>query len=356
MQTFDPVKSDYVYLDKDKVQEYLDKGILRGQPFGDVWVASYNEIAMRRDKVEWDETLLTVRGLRFVKGRSGYFISNPCMKKSFNVGERPETKLENLPQEPFTVTEKIDGSMLTSGFDYSGYFHHTTKASWDNDYTRAAYKFLPTMEEEDLWVTLISEIIIENDPMRRVTDRAPGLYVITAFHSMTGEEYGRPFVENIARKYNLKVVPEVQCNDLNELWRLMDTAKDTEGWVVKFQSGLRVKFKTSWYKAINYMLSDLNTPEKSRETVKEYLVLNQGSLDWIESWPKELREEVGAIATSIQDEHVKAIGEITSVVCSDEDLSHKEFALKHKDHPLFHHMMGARRGHSNWKDKLWKII
>lgn len=352
-------RSDYKYQDIEKVSHYLSKGVLRGQEKGDMLVCSYNELVMRKEKIEWDETLLSCRGIRLKKDDG--LIVNPCMRKGFNFLERPETKLEALPNEPFTVTEKLDGSMLTMGYGWDGAYHCTTKASWDNLYTEWGYKYLPTMDEEDRFVTLVGEIFIPNDPMRRVTERYKGIHLITAFNSITGEEYTRPTVEYFAEKYGLYIVPELSFRNwsLADLNNMMDISKGTEGWVVRFQSGMRVKFKTCWYKAINYMLNDLNTPEKARETIKDYLIHSGGSLDWINSWPEELQEEVGAIAKDISKKYNEMVQDVEHWVAgkfSPERCSHKEAALALEGHPLFHHVMGARRGHTNWKEKLWKVV
>lgn len=347
-------RSDYKYQDIEKVRHYLSKGVLRGQEKGDMLVCSYNELIMRKEKIEWDETLLSCRGIRLKKDDG--LIVNPCMRKGFNFSERLETRIENLPNEPFTVTEKLDGSMLTMGYGWDGAYHCTTKASWDNDYTQWGYKYLPTMDEEDRWVTLVGEIFIPDDPMRRVTERQKGIHLITTFNSFTGEELSRSHVQFYAEKYGLYIVPEVYNQSLLDLARLMDSNKGTEGWVVKFQSGMRVKFKTCWYKAINYMLSHLNTPEQARETIKEYLIGNGGSLDWISSWPEELQQEVGAVAADIIKTFEEKALYIEALAGAYSELSHKDFAIKFKDHENFHHMMSYRRGHSDWKDKLWKVV
>lgn len=347
-------KSDYKYQDIDKVNYYLSKGILRGRENGDMICCSYNEISMKKDKIEWDETLLSCRGIRLKKDDG--LVVNPCMRKGFNLGERPETKLDALPNEPFTVTEKLDGTMLTMGYGWDGEFHITTKASWDNDYTRFGRQVLPTMDEEDRWVTLVGEIFIPNDPMRRVTERQKGIHLITAFNSFTCEELSRSHVEYYAEKYGLFIVPQVHGKSIQELAALMDTVKGTEGWVVRFDSGARVKVKSVWYRAINWFLEDINDPEKARATIKEYLIGNNGSLDWISSWPEELQEEVGAIANSIIMDYLLAKKAIEGRCKVHKDLSHKDFAIKFKEDPLFHHMMSYRRGHDNWKERLWKVV
>lgn len=81
-------KSDYKYVDIERVNRYLESGALRGQPKGDMLVCSYNEIILCKDKIEWDETLRTCRGIR-IKRDDGLIIS-PAMKKCFNLQEKEE--------------------------------------------------------------------------------------------------------------------------------------------------------------------------------------------------------------------------------------------------------------------------
>src|SRR6266540_1991691 len=57
----------------------------------------------------WDEVTTACRGL-IVDTRAWQVAAWP-FAKFFNVNERPETQVEALPQEPFAVFDKLDGSL-----------------------------------------------------------------------------------------------------------------------------------------------------------------------------------------------------------------------------------------------------
>src|SRR5262245_25456886 len=57
----------------------------------------------------WDEVTMACRGL-VVDTRTWEVAAWPFVK-FFNVEERPETRVEALPQESFLVFEKLDGSL-----------------------------------------------------------------------------------------------------------------------------------------------------------------------------------------------------------------------------------------------------
>jgi len=75
-------------------------------PEFDLWILNYTA-ACQYDRA-WDPITLTTRGL--ILNKQGYIVARP-FSKFFNLGEQPETQLERLPNLPFSVFEKVDGSL-----------------------------------------------------------------------------------------------------------------------------------------------------------------------------------------------------------------------------------------------------
>src|SRR5690606_36552854 len=80
--------------------------------------------------------------------------------KFFNLGEMPETRLENLPKENYTVTEKMDGS-LGIIYNYKGKWRVATRGSLSSEQAKRAEQILTKydMSEIPINFTILVEII-----------------------------------------------------------------------------------------------------------------------------------------------------------------------------------------------------
>lgn len=344
------------YVDVERINELRKLGFIRTNTKDGLRVATYKELARFDPGFSFDDPVLKgCRGVVYEED-TGLIVGH-CMPKFFNVNEREETKYANLPNENYTVLNKEDGSMLTS-FVYKGKLYHTTKGSFNNIYVDHAYKYLPDMPYGDA-ITLVSEIRIPDDveEMARVTRRPEGLYLITAYHNSTGKEFDRDFCEYLAKLFNIGIVDKINMT-LEDLKENHYSLKGTEGWVVKFDSGLRVKFKTAWYMSLNRILDEIDTPERARNYVKDCLTANkEGSdfcLDWIDTVPEEYRETIKTITKDILDKYTETEIGISIYVEAHKHLSRKEFALQVKDleYPwcYFHAYDGKPVGELLWKN------
>ena len=97
-------------VDIDRIIAYEKAGKIRVQshPELPLFIANYTEQV--QFKRQWDDLTLMCRGLIF--DRDGEIVARP-FKKFFNMGEgfEPEKPAPLPPDEPFEVTEKMDGSL-----------------------------------------------------------------------------------------------------------------------------------------------------------------------------------------------------------------------------------------------------
>jgi RNA ligase len=207
-------------------------------------------------------------------------VSRP-FTKFFNLGE---PSCPALPNEPYQVYEKLDGS-LAIAFYHNGRWRMTTRGSFANDYVSYAERWLadfPFPKEH----TVMFEVVIPNDAMSRPVKHDPGLYYLGSVHTESGMDLGPVddglWLQRSARCYGAESLDVLQARAENEVGH--------EGFVVRFESGLRVKIKTAWYLKLFRAITNL-TEKKLRELVAE----TYDPEGVIASFPEELRAEVEQI-------------------------------------------------------------
>jgi RNA ligase len=205
----------------------------------------------------WDDVTLQARGIIFNK-ITGELVSRPW-KKFFNFSEVNETSYSNLPQGPFTVTEKVDGSLgiyiRHKGQDYiatRGSFQ-SEQAQWGTQWFREHVK----SEGMLLDYTYLFEIIYKQNKIVVDYGDFEGLVLLSCVNKETGVELPYEDVVKEAQKIGVTVVrQETGFTDINDLYTYCKGLPHTkEGFVVTFSNGLKVKMKGDQYCVIHKIVS-----------------------------------------------------------------------------------------------------
>lgn len=247
------------------------------------------------------------------------------MPKFFNLGE---PQCPPLPNEPYQVWEKIDGSL--------GIFWHdeqrwrcNTRGSFDNEYVAFALDYwnqrIGDWGIPNHW-TIMVEICIDNDVNPRAAHYTEGLWLIAARDNYSGKDID---ILTLPVRDRMFLWPEQTTNAaLRDLIQLQQNVEGREGWVVRYDSGLRIKIKTAWYlrmfRAVMYL-----SPKHIRE-----LMLDAGQ-DWIDEFPDDLRPEAVSIQAEIESKFQGVLADIYSAYSKVAGIEpRKDFALKVKaDYP-----------------------
>lgn len=217
---------------------------LIGLNYGDV---AHNTLHHYGD-AGWTAPMRLCRGIVF--DHSGCLVAFP-FPKFFNYGEHLETR--SFPDEPWVATTKQDGH-LGIIFEYNGDLHVTTRGWFLSKSSQIAKEMLapfkrPWLNALPKSVTLLAEIIHPETEV--LTDYAgwTGFILIGAFNRRTYEDFNYDELTAIGAKLGIRVTPKWKGNSLADLIELMNdaTIANQEGFVVRFQSGLRVKFKFATY-------------------------------------------------------------------------------------------------------------
>lgn len=221
------------------------------------------------------------------------------MPKFYNLGE---PRCPPLPDEPYTVWEKIDGSFTAFWHD-DGEWHCTTRGSFQNEYIEFALEWWNGNVDANripAYWTIMAEVCIDNDTNPRAAYKPEGLYLVAIRDRYSGKDVGL-----LASHFDLfrLLAPRRFDTTVDTLLDWKQSNEGTEGWVVRFESGFRVKVKTAWYLRLFRAVRSL-TPKNIRE-----LMIDAGE-DWIGTFPDDLQPEAVAIQEAIEAKFHDLLSEV----------------------------------------------
>ncbi|WP_411103838.1 AAA family ATPase [Streptomyces sp. cmx-4-9] len=242
-------------------------GYVSRKPHPELPLSIYTYTRTAQYQGVWDQVTTRCRGL-VADDTTGAVVALP-LPKFFNVGEH-EAGLPYapaLPDEPFEVYEKVDGSLAVV-FHYAGSWWVASKGSFTSSQAAWAQRRLDGKDTSALrpGTTYLAEILY---PQNRIVvnygDRRD-LVLLAAF-GPDGAEV--PLAEAAAHWEAVgSVVTVWPAMPLDELLALTEsstlpggaaaTGTDAEGFVLRFASGVRAKAKIAEYVRLHRVLTGVN--------------------------------------------------------------------------------------------------
>lgn len=269
--------------------EMLEQGyvIFQKHPTENLFI--YNYSTKTQYERVWNEVTLACRGL--ILDADGNFIARP-FGKFFNLGEM-ENQL--IPNEPFEVYEKMDGSL---GITYwvNGEVKIATRGSFISEQAEKAMQILdkkyPSAKAKmNPDFTYLFEIIYPSNRIVVDYGEAQKLVLLGILETKTGkemplEDVGIPIV----KKYD-------GLNDIQALKKLEEPNR--EGFVIKFESGYRLKVKFEEYVRIHKIISQV-----SSISIWEYLMTEQPMDEILAQIPDEFYDWVKAKKAALEAQYL----------------------------------------------------
>lgn len=252
----------------------------------------------------WNEVTRHSRGIIFEKD-TGKLVALP-FEKFFNLGEMPETRLESLPDEKYEITEKMDGS-LGIIYNYKGKWKVATRGSFSSEQAQKAEEILKgyTMSEVPEELTILTEIIYPENKIVANYGDIEMLMILGAYNRDTQEEVDLNGLKLIQRDSGMPLVDR-HSYTIQEMIDLQATLpKDREGFVVRFDSGMRIKLKGAEYSRIHKMISHMS-PLSFWDTMEAGKV----NVTYLQELPEEYRKDADAIVDSLE----KTYGELKAAI------------------------------------------
>ncbi len=266
----------------------------------------------------WDLASISARGL-ILDLAARKIVATP-FPKFFNLGERDGT----APDLPFEVTEKLDGSLIIL-FHHQGVWRTATKGAFESPQAMWARERLA---ERDLGAlqpgtTYLAEATYPEN--RIVVRHDVGALRLLGAYDGGGIELPYADIERVGAAAGLPAARRQNFGSLAELLRTTKALPKTEeGFVARFENGLRLKVKGDEYKRIHALVSRV-TPLALWE-----LMAAGSDLDAIRrDIPEEFWGDFDAIVAIISGqiaENVALVGEAAKAVAH---LTDKELGLTH---------------------------
>lgn len=261
-------------MDKRLLQYMIDERLVsvRKHPEAELFIYNYTP-KVQYDKI-WNEVTLQTRGL--IMDSEMNVIARP-FGKFFNIEEhRPN----EIPQLPFEVFEKLDGSLGILYWLNDNPFI-ATRGSFESEQSKRANKILynkykHTFKNIHRNKTYLFEIIYPENRIVVDYGATDDLILLTVIDNETGSESIHEIGFPIVRRFD-------GINDLDQLKRL--EKENSEGFVVRFQNGFRVKVKFSEYVRLHRIITGV-----SNRVIWEYLKDGKNFDELLSRVPDEFNE------------------------------------------------------------------
>ncbi len=342
----------------NKLEKYYEDGLLYKQTHPTLDLTIWNYTPLVQYGRLWDEITIQCRGL--VTNSKGEIIARP-FSKFYNF---EELSVEEIPNETFEVFEKMDGSLII-GFYYNDEFILASRGSFNSDYSNWAYEFMELnyrgtlLTDKDVYeaagyiginnLTFLFEIIKKEN--RIVVDYKDfeGLVLLGITKTDSGKELSYDKVLKIGEILGMFVVAKYDgITDYNELKEII--SKDAEGFVVRFESGFRMKIKGEEYFRLHRILTKVSNRKiwqhlKNNEPLDKIIEdVPDEFYDWVKKTKEKLQSQFDAIKFEIEEDYRTLINK-------------KEFVEKVKDNKNKHFLFMRLDTYSKkLDDEIWNSI
>jgi RNA ligase len=335
-------------IDLNILEQYVNEGWLQvnNHPSLPLSIYNYSREAQFQDK--WDGITLMSRGL--ILDNEGNVIARG-FNKFFNMEEHSP---EEIPNEPFEVFEKMDGSLII-GFVYNGEFHTATRGSFTSEQSIDAKKIIDEMKVSDIFkegYSYLFEYIAPNN--RIVVDYGDWreLVVLTIIDNKTNEEVKYPELISMACEGFRVVDRYLGIEDYAQLKSKIERNK--EGYVIRFKSGFRVKIKGEEYVRLHRLITNFSNVDiwellKDGKSLNEFLDNVPDEFDvWVKGWINKLKQEYEDIESESDFMYNRYI---------DRFMARKEIAeiVLKKPHYL-HAILFKMVDEKDYSHLIWKLI
>lgn len=290
--------------DLQAFEDLVRDGYLKKAEKGDLTLYGYTE-KTTFDRAWQTKYTLHARGIIFNK-KTGALVAKP-FPKFFNLGEMEEVSFVNLPKESYRVFEKCDGS-LGIIFFHDNQWQLATRGSFSSEQAIRGLEILNrkyNISKLNPQFTYLVEIIYPENKIIVNYGNEEKLVMLGAYHTATSKEVDFDSVKIVAESAGMETAKEY-FHTIEEMIVLKKTLpKDDEGFVVRFDFGLRVKIKGDEYMRIAKMISQMS-PLSFWEAMKDGKV----GREYVIQLPEEFRSEYEPMIDILEKQYSQMMEEI----------------------------------------------
>jgi RNA ligase len=242
--------------------------------------------------------------------------------KFFNLGEDGG----GLPNKPFEVFEKLDGSLIII-FYHKDKWRAVTRGAFDSSQAQWAMERISVCDLSKLTpgTTYLAEAVYAENKI--VVHYAEPALVMLAGYAADGLELSYDAVKSAAMSLGWRAAERYGFASINEMMACVATLpRDQEGYVLRFEDGLRIKLKGSEYRRIHALISRV-TPL----AVWEMLFAGDDLAAIRRELPEEFWSDYDQILSILQGHFDERVAKIKAAVEPLYNLSDKDIGLHLKN-------------------------
>ena len=274
-------------------KKYIEDGLVTERYHEKEPYVIYNYTQACQFSKAWDDITTQCRGL-IVHKDTREIIARP-FGKFFNYEEHVEKGLP-IPDESPKVYDKRDGSLGILYFGEKGDMYIATRGSFDSDQARWATEYIREKSKGinfDQKYTYLFEIIYPENRIVVNYGSYRGLDLLAVIETETGKENdGIVLFSDIGRQ--VFPISFTSYEDLKSR-----NIENSEGFVLKYSNGLRLKIKFEDYVKLHKVITGL-----SRIGIWEMLRDGKDIVDIIKDIPDEMHEWVKEVMTDLLSQFV----------------------------------------------------
>jgi len=317
----------------DVLNSYHEKGLLSKNKHPYLPLFIWNYTPKTQYERLWDDITILCRAL--VTDTDGNIVAR-SFKKFFNIEE--ET---NIPNEPFNVYEKLDGSLILV-FYFQNELVVASRGSFCSDHSVEAKNILEETNVEclDKNNSYSFELIVPWNKIVCDYGNQRKLVLLAKFDSL-GNEYDTTEYESF-----FQLPKTLEFKDLNYIKG--EIPDNEEGYVIRFKSGKRVKVKSERYVAAHRFVSSF-----SEKFVLEVLASKKDFHDAFSLLPDEFYSAAREMKSKIERRFEEIIAQCKSSFVRFDSRKESAEHFKKQEYPQ---VLFAMLDNRNVDDIIWKII
>lgn len=341
------------YKNLELLNSHVSDGIVNVQKHDNFDYYIYNYSQTVQFQKLWDDVTMDCRGL--ILDGVGNIVARP-FRKFFNLQEHV---MDEIPFHlPFTVFEKMDGSLGITYKGEDGKVYIATRGSFQSEQAIKATQMLH--DNSDLYdfisshsdvATFLFEIIYPQN--RIVVDYGEDekLVLLGSYHKETGEFTSPHYYKSMFSSLNVPTVFDV--SSIDELKNSDES--NFEGYVVRFDNDFCVKVKLDEYVRLHRLMTNV-----SNVSIWESMRDGNDLESFLSNVPDEFYDWVSDIMSGLRDEFNKIESFAKTIYDGVKDMNRSDIAKRlfggSIEEKNVSTIVFAMLDGKNYDDRIWKMI
>lgn len=339
------------------IKKMIDQGYIsrRQYPHHELFILNYTSTAQIERK--WNEATVMCRGL--IVNRDWHIVGRP-FKKFFTLEQITPLrnyvhhlyglKFSELWNMPFRAYEKLDGSLGILYF-------HPKKREWQVA-TRGSFASDQAIEANKIWKdmgdiqlthgkTYMVEIIYPGNRIVVDYGNKRELVLLAVIDNSSGKDDWKEFRKQKKNFSHAEHYPDIQY--LSQL-ETLEQLKDSEGMVLVFENGFRLKFKYDEYLRLHKVLTEV-----TKRKIWEKLRAGEGFLEWMRDVPEEFYQWIVQTKLELRLEYTRIEDEVAQKLKEIRDKSRHVMAdrlVGYKYRGIAFKMLDGGK----YEDMIWRLV